>query len=83
MSENKIGILINNPDVICMLLPKLSGYLQDRWNRKVYKIRKSKGREVELSDLTDMIDEEIILVNVILFSREALSQYPHKPDRAN
>ena len=35
MSENKMGILINNPDVICKLLPKLSGYLQNRWNRKV------------------------------------------------
>ena len=80
---NKMGILINNPDVICILLPKISGYLQDKQNSKVYKIRKSQEKEAELSDLTFIIDEETILVNDTLFSQEALGQYLHKPDRAN
>ena len=48
LSENKMNILINNPDVICMLLSKLPIYLQDRWNRKVYKLRCSDEREAEL-----------------------------------
>ena len=78
-----MNTLINNPDVICMLLSKLPTYLQDRWNRKVCKLRRSDERESELVDLIEMVDEETILVNDPLFSREAISQYVNKPDKFN
>ena len=32
---------LHTPDVICMILSKISGYLQDRWKRNVQKIRKA------------------------------------------
>ena len=32
---------LHTPDVICMILSNISGYLQDRWNRNVQKIRKA------------------------------------------
>ena len=68
-----MNTLINNPDVICMLISKLPTYLQDRWNRKVCKLRRSDERESELVDLIEMVDEETILVNDPLFYREAIS----------
>ena len=54
-SNRQTSPLTNNPDVICMLLAKLPTYMQDRWNRKVYTIRHTEGREGELSDLIDLL----------------------------
>ena len=78
---------LDTPDVICMILTKVPGFLQDRWNRHVHKIRKNHTREPGLLDLTDFIEDEINLVNDPLFSREAVGQYednplkPHKPKK--
>ena len=83
LSENKMNTLINNPNVICMLLSKLPTYLQDKWNRKVYKFRLSDDRGAELVNLIEMVDKETILINDSLFSREAVNQYVHKPDKFN
>ena len=69
---------LDTPDVICMILAKIPGYLQDRWNRNVQKIRKVQMREPGLIDLTNFIDDEMVLVNDPLFSREAVSQYEEK-----
>ena len=76
-----MNTLINNPDVICMLLSKLPTSLQDKQNRKVYKFGHSDEKEAVLVDPIEMVDKEIILVNDPLFSREAVSQYDHKPDK--
>ena len=65
-----MNTLINNPDVICMLLSKLSTYLEAE-------------REAELADLTEMVDEETILVNDPLFPHEAIDQYLHNPNKFN
>ena len=70
LAENKMNTLINNPDVICMLLSKLPTYLQAE-------------REAELADLTEMVDEETILVNDPLFPPEAIDQYLHNPNKFN
>ena len=78
---------LDTPDVICMILSKVPGFLQDRWNRHVHKIRKNHTREPGLLVLTDFIEDEINLVNDPLFSREAVGQYednplkPHKPKK--
>ena len=70
---------LDTPDVICMILVKIPGYLQDRWNRNVQKIRKTEMREPGLIDLTNFIEDEMVLVNDPLFSREAVGQYEEKP----
>ena len=62
-----------------MILAKIPGYLQDRWNRNVQKIRKVQMREPGLIDLTNFIEDEMVLVNDPLFSREAVGQYKEKP----
>ena len=68
---------LDTPDVICMILAKIPGYLQNRWNRNVQKIRKVQMREPGLINLTN--EDEMNLVNDPLFSREAVGQYEEKP----
>ena len=70
---------LDTPDVICMILAKIPGYLQDRWNRNAQKMRKVQMREPGLIDLTNFIEDEMVLVNDPLFSREAVGQYEEKP----
>ena len=67
------------PDVICMILSKVPGFLQDRWDKHVHKIRKTSTREPGLPDLTNFIEDEMNIVNDPLFSREAVWQYEDKP----
>ena len=69
---------LDTPDVICMILAKIPGYLQDRWNRNVQKIRKVQMREPGLINLTNFIEVEMVRVNDPLFSREAVGQYEEK-----
>ena len=45
----------NTPDVICMLVSKLSNALIDRWNRIAYNIRKRHECEPSLSDLIELL----------------------------
>ena len=73
---------LDNPDIICMLLSKLPGNLQDRWNRKVFYMRRQHAREPKPSNFTNFVDEEIPLLNDPMFSRDAVSQYhQEKKDR--
>ena len=72
---------LDTPDIIGMILAKIPGYLQDRWNRNAQKIRKVQMREPGLIDLTNFIEDEMVLVNDPLFSRgfQAVGQYEEKP----
>ena len=70
--------LLDNLYVISLLLSKLPGVLQDRWNRRVFNMRKSSTTEPTLSDLIAFIDEDTTLLNDRLFSRDAVSQYQEK-----
>ena len=63
---------LETSDVICMILAKIPGYLQDSWNNNVQKIRKVQMREPGLINLTNFIEDEMVLVNDPLFSREAV-----------
>ena len=70
---------LDTPDVIFMIFTKIPGCLQDRWNKKLQKIRKVQMREPVLINLTNFIEDEMVLVNDSLFSREAVGQYEEKP----
>ena len=72
---------LDSPDVTCMILSKVPGHLQDKWNRNTFRIRRTETREPELLDLSNFIEDEIILVNYPLFSREAVGQYDEKHSR--
>ena len=47
--------------------------------QKCAKIRKAQMREPGLIDLTNFIEDEMVLVNDPLFSREAVDKYEEKP----
>ena len=69
------------PEILCVLVSKLTEGLRDRWNRTVQGIRGSYGREPCLSDFSGFVNEEIILVNDPIFSREAVQQYVTYPKK--
>ena len=77
ISENPL----DSPDVIFMILSKVPGHLQDSWNRNALRIRRTETREPGLLDLTNLIEDEMILVNDPLFSRQVVGQYDEKPPR--
>ena len=66
-------------NVICIILAKLPGYLQDRWNRNMQKIRKVQMKQPGLNDHKNLIEDEMVLVNDAHFSKEAIGQYEEKP----
>ena len=72
---------LDSPDVICMTHSKVPGPLQDLWNRNLLRIRRTETREPGLLDLTNFIEDKMILVNDPLFPREAVGQYDKKPPR--
>ena len=78
---------LDTPDVLCMLISKLPGHTRDRWNRKVLTLRNRERREPELADFIGFVDEENILANDPLFSKDALREYTDrqewKPKRIN
>ena len=73
--------LLDNPDIICLLLSELPGVLLDRWKRRVFNMRRNSTMEPSLSDLILFIDEETTILNVPLFSRDAVSQYQEKKEK--
>ena len=74
---------LDSSDIICMILSKVPGHLQDRWNRNVLIIRRTETREPGQLDLTYFTEDEMILVNDPLFSREAVGQYDEKPPKTS
>ena len=72
---------MDTPEMLCMLIAKLPGGLIDRWNRNVQAIRK---RNLHKPDLQDLIkfEEETVLMNNPLFSREVLNEYTKHPERS-
>ena len=55
--------LLDNPDIICLLLSNVPGALLERWNRRVFNMRRNSKMEPSLSDLILFTDEETTLLN--------------------
>ena len=60
------------PELLQLLQDKLPPYLQDRWNREVYRLRRDSYNEVTLSNFIKQINEDTIIISNPLFSREAI-----------
>ena len=65
---------LNTPEILQILQSKLPGNLQERWNRKVFGLKRDELRAAEFIDFVNLIEEETRLVNVPLYLREALSE---------
>ena len=55
------------------MIAKFPRGIRDRWNRQVLAIRKRRSREP--TDLIAFVNEETLLVDVPLFSNNAVEQY--------
>ena len=73
---------IDTPEMLCMLIAKLPGGLIDRWNKNVQAVRKRYLHEPDIQDLINFVEEETVLMNDPLFSREALREYTKHPERS-
>ena len=82
ISDSQQWNAMGTPEVLCMLIAKLPGGLMDRWNRKVQAIRKGHLCEPDLQDLIKFVEEETVLMNDPLFSREALHEYIKHPEKS-
>eukprot|EP00794_Sanderia_malayensis_P019358 gene19358-21278_t len=65
---------LNTPEILQILQSKLPGNLQERWNRKVFGLKRDELRAAEFIDFVNLIEEETRLGNDPLYSREALSE---------
>ena len=74
ISDNQHWNTLGTPEILCMLISKLPGMLMNRWNRNVQNIRRRELRESDLTDF-DQFVVETLLMNDLLFSREALHEY--------
>ena len=80
MSKQKWNYL-DTPHILCALISKLPSHARDKWNRKVIMIRRFHGREPELSDFIDFVDDEALLASDPLFSQEPLKQYNERQEK--
>ena len=82
MSQQRWNSL-NSPDIICTLTSKLPGNTRDKWNQKVLSSRQCRVKDPELADFIEFINDETLLANDSLFSREALKVYVEKEEKSH
>ena len=70
--------VLDTPEMMCMLLSKLSGGTVDKWSRKVLGIRGKLRRDRELVNLTDFVSGKNLIVNDPVVSKEDVEQYIEK-----
>ena len=63
------------------MVSKLPGGIMERWKRSVLKIGSHQHQEPNLKDITEFVEDETILMNDPLFSREALGEFNTKPEQ--
>ena len=66
---------METPGFLCMIVSKLPSDVADMWNRKALILQRSQQREPSLKDFIEFFDEETVLVNNPIFSREAITAY--------
>ena len=71
--SNQTWNALDSPDTLCLMIAKFPRGIRDRWNRQVLAIRKRRSREP--TDLIAFVNEETLLVDVPLFSNNAVEQY--------
>ena len=57
-----------------MLLSKLPSERRDKWSRRVLLIRRKQGKEPELANFIEFVNDENLIVNDSIFFRKAVEQ---------
>ena len=71
-----------NLELIQLLQSKMPPYLQERWNRKVFQLRKQE-KEAELGDFISFVSEETLVMSDPLFSRGAIAELSGRSQDSN
>ena len=74
--------VLDTPEIMCMLPSKLPGRTRDKWSRRVLLIRRKQGKEPELADFFDFVNDENLIVSEAVFSKEAVEQYIDKKTKS-
>ena len=74
---------METPDTLCMLVSKVPNGVTDRWNRKRLMLQRSQQKEPSLKDFIELFDEESVLVNDPIFSREAITAYVGNQEKSD
>ena len=74
--------VLYTPEIMCMSLSKLPGGTRDTWSRRILLIRRKQGKEPELADFIDFVNDENLKVNDPVFSKEAVEQYIDKKTKS-
>ena len=64
--------VLDTPQIMCILLRKLSGRTKEKWPRRVLVIRLKQGKEDELVDVIEFGNDENLIVNDPVFYKEAV-----------
>ena len=81
VTSNQTWNALDSPDTLCLMIAKFPRGIRDRWNRQVLAIRKRRSREP--TDLIAFVNEETLLVDVPLFSNNAVEQYLDWTDKSS
>ena len=75
--------VLDIPEIMCLVLSKLSGNTSENWDMHVINITRRHLREPDFTDRIHFVDDEATLANDPLFSKEDLSGYVDKNEAAN
>ena len=65
-----------------MLLSKVPDGTRDKWSRSVLLISWKQGKEPELADFIDFVNDEKLIVSDLIFSKEAVEQHIDKKTKS-
>ena len=83
LHRGKIGIYSIPQKLVFLVLSKLPGNPKEKVTRKFMNIRSRNLRGPDFADLIYFVDDEAILANGTLFSKEALNGYVGKKEAPN
>ena len=70
--------VLSTPEIMCMLLSKLPGGKRDKRSRRILLIRRRQGKQPELANFIDFVNDENLIVSDPVFCKEGVEQYTDK-----
>ena len=73
---------MNTTEIMRMLLSKLPSERRDKWSRRILLIRRKQGKEPELANFIEFVNDENLIVNDSVFFKKAVEQYIDKKTKS-
>ena len=62
--------VLDTPEIMCMLLSKLPHGTREKWSGRVQLIRRKQGKEPELANFIDLVNDENLIVTDPALSKQ-------------